>query len=84
MTAQRRAHEPGQARAPPGRDRGRIKAVRPFGLDLTWADDAELRLLKELFWRPADEGGEPSDAEQVRAFATYANATARMIEGARP
>jgi hypothetical protein len=58
----------------------RIEAVIPFGLDLSWAewaDDAELRWLKELFWRLADEGGEPSDAEQLRALAIYANATAR-------
>lgn len=51
---------------------------------ISWTTDSELDELEALFRRHAEDGTEPSDAEQLRALAIYATATARMINGARP
>jgi hypothetical protein len=67
-----------------------IAAIRPppeSGAEqawISWTTDSELNELEALFRRHAEDGTEPSDAEQLRALAIYANATARMIEGVRP
>ena len=52
---------------------------------ISWTTDSELDELEAFCSdRHAEDGTEPSDAEQLRALAIYATATARMIKRARP
>ena len=51
---------------------------------ISWTTDSELGEREALFRRHAEDGTEPSDAEQLRALAIAANASSRMAAASGP